>query len=308
VEGDLETVTRRKARREADLAERRGAVSVLEAAVDAMRDRVADLDGRLRELDGLRAFSSRRIEESADRSHRHEEMRLAAAQDAERAASEKDLAASLLDSGGRSLEAAAVARENAATQALRFDALLETARSDAKDRLGKAQRAELEAERVRLEVEELQRRSEAMPGRIADVEAEAQRATADALSARNARDAAVDRYHRARSDLDEAEAARLAVADVETAARTAENEAIASLSEAESAQTRARASWLAQISRLDKAAVEAEVAYEGARARADAEVERRWSEARRSVEASLRVEREGLEEALKGEQRVRGSQ
>jgi chromosome segregation protein len=297
-EAELETIQRRRARREADLVERRAAIDIAEAAIESGRDRIADLDGRLRELDGTIAYSRRRAHEAEERRKQAEEVRASSASEAVLAESEHAVAEKASAEAQEHAVAARTERQFHEASAAQVGADLELARVKVKDLRTKAVEAEVSAQRLTAERNELAEREALLPARTEEAERGVRDAVGECDAASATREAARDRWVRSRTDAEAAQSVWEAARSTEQAARDAEAEVGSLLDAAEGERTRSKAAFAARVAQVERTAREAEAAWERAGNQAQHEMERELSVTRRELDARAGRDRALLDQEL----------
>lgn len=300
-EGARATATRRAVlRREADLVERREELEVAQAAASGLRDEVAELDARLRELEAARVLHERRAGELDAQVERSRELAAqghAEAEDADRR--EQGLAQRAEELTAKAEELGRM-RERAEQERGRLAAALAEVEAELRERQEHARAAELSLAAVQARLAAEQERQAALPAeleRLAGQQVEASLRVASLERELEAGERAVQtsaaEAERARGAEQRArEAARAAAARVEraSAAAAAQEEAAASdVRDAERAEAQARAARAGEVE-----------AAEGARAKAEAVLDAERDRLRRVEEEEASAERARVDAAARG--------
>lgn len=299
-QGELATVERSRARREADVLQRREELAVVEAGVETWRDEVAELDARTRELEGVCAFADRRLGELAAQEARETATKERSAAEAASAAEASATAAS--DAEEAALEASSTAQALEAAEAERAALTAEGARADdeAREARSGASKALLEVERLASEAAELDRRSEALPERVAELARAVEAAQRSVEDARGIREVGAARALEARSSVDAREAARQTAREELDARLVDESEARSALARVEEERRDEEAARRSQRALIEARVAAAEEALRDARATESESLRAAEAAAREAAEEALDAVRWEAREALAG--------
>ncbi len=276
-------------RRESDVVERREELDVVEHAAGTWRDELAEVEANIRENEGIRSFSERRLAELASETDAANAELAAASTEAQAAETEVEAAAEGLDELRAQRDHAAELEQQASQQQATAEATVVTARAalEAADRAvsaGNREVATVEAQLMAIERREADgpRVREAIEAELAEIERELARARQSAVSAAGAFEALSHEVSAAQAAVADADTARIAASRALSQADAAARQTVADAEiQAEAAVDAVRASiesldgLTAQLAALDAEIQASRARGEGAGALAEAVPEAR---------------------------------
>lgn len=300
LEGELGAATRGRARREADLEQRRAEVAVVEQGVETWRDEVAELDARARELSGAVGFTNQRLEELVAQQARDQAsldqvgVDLVAADNDEKRLTAEAAEAETRRQASAEVRSKAEADRDAAAEAVRL------ARQTAEQARTAAGAAELDRERLATEQAELDRRQERLPARGQQLAAALASVAESLTTGRQTIGAVEQQVEIAQADASAAEATWAELSDRVSSAQQESQSSLDRLGKAEAARDAHLEAETRQGGVLDAALAAANSAVEQRRTSADEAVEAAVAAADQGAADRRRAWRGSAQQALAG--------